>query len=170
MIEKNSLTIFVISLALYPYFVLGFGIALFPKVPPENFLRTFTGGIGQDALAIMDEIMYATGMADDLRPEQNEKNFLVLGKFLKNQTLTNTKYTEKFYNLLEKSGMDDKRGLPNNHKQLQKENKKISALFKKFREVETEKMNPRDKKIELQEIQKEINDAFKDAVLNNGDN
>ena len=136
----------------------------------ENFLRTFTGGIGQDALAIMDEIMYATGMADDLRPEQNEKNFLVLGKFLKNQTPTNTKYTEKFYNLLEKSGMDDKRGLPNNHKQLQKENKKISALFKKFRDVETQQMNPRDKKIELQEIQKEINDAFKDAVLNNGDN
>ena len=135
----------------------------------ENFIKTFLPGLGQDALAIMDEIMYATGMAEDLRPEQREKNFLAMGKFLYDQTPSNTKYTEKFYNMLEKSGMDEKRGLPNNHKQLQKENKKISSLFKRFRDVETQQMNPRDKKIELQEIQKEINDAFKNAVLNTGE-
>jgi len=139
-------------------------------IKTENFIKTFLPGIGQDALAIMDEILYATGMSEDLRPEQREKNFLAMGKFLYEQTPSNTKYTEKFYNMLEKSGMDDKRGLPNNHKQLQKESKKISSLFKKFRDVETQKMNPRDKKIELQEIQKQINDAFKNAVLSNETN
>jgi hypothetical protein len=134
-------------------------------VKVERLIKTFVPGIGADVLAIADEMAYFMGLAEDLRPEQGAKNFLLCGKFLSENTPSNTKYTGEFYSLLEKAANDDKRDLPNDYKQLKKSNMKISKLLRQYREIEDERIDPKDKREQLIDLQKQINVEYKSAVL-----
>lgn len=135
-------------------------------VKVERLIKTFGGGLAADALALIDEMAYASGLAKDLRPEQGAKNYLLLGKFLSENTSSNTKYTREFYELLEKSKIDAQRGEPNSAKQLIKDNATVSRKLKEYRNIEeSAHLNPSEKRRKLQEKQKEINSLYKQSVL-----
>jgi hypothetical protein len=138
------------------------------KVSPvkvERLIKTFGGGVASDVLAIIDEIAYQTGLAEDLRPEQGAKNYLLLGKFLYENTPSNTKYTNEFYSLLEQSKTEKQRGNENDYKILSPYTPRISKLFKQYRDIESQKIDGKIKKEKLQSIQKDINALYKEAVL-----
>lgn len=137
------------------------------KVSPvkvERLIKTFTGGLGADALALIDEMAYQTGLAEDDRPEQGWKNRLLLGNFIYDSTPSNTKYTEKFYSMLEQERINKLRDLPNSYQTLNRYNQDISKMFKRYRSVEESKIDSSTKKEQLTKIQKEINAAYKRAV------
>lgn len=136
-------------------------------VKVERLIKTFGGGLASDALALIDEMAYASNLVEDKRPEQGAKNYLLLGKFLSENTPSNTKYTSEFYNLLEQSKIEKKRGNPNKHNALNQANMKISAKLRKYRDIEEKSMDPKRKREELQQLQKEINTLYKESVLKN---
>lgn len=146
----------------------------------DKTIKTFGGLVAADALALMDEIAYATGLAEDKRPEQREANYLLLGNFVKNSPESRTKYANEFYEFLNQatksknaqkiiqekgltdSGLDeiDFGGVP-----LFAFNRQISNLFKKMRTIEEEAtISPKKKKTELDLLQKDINTLYKEAV------
>lgn len=133
-------------------------------VKVDRLVKTFTGGLGAKGLALIDEIAYQSGLAEDLRPEQREKNYLLLGQFVSNNTPNNTKYTQEFYNKFESSKIEKKRGNENDYKILNSYNTKISKLLKDYRSIEDQKMDPKRKKELLERKQKEINSLYKEAV------
>lgn len=133
----------------------------------ERLLKTFTGGLGAKGLALVDEMVYRSGMAEDLRPEQGAKNYLIMGQFLSENTPSNTKYTSEFYDMLEQSKTEKQRGNENRYKSLHQDNMKISARLRKYRDIEESSMDPKQKREVLQALQKEINAMYKDSVLRN---
>ncbi len=133
-------------------------------VKVERLIRGFGGGVAGDVLALIDEMAYQSGLVEDLRQDKGMKNYLLMGKFLYENTPRNTKYTEQFYNKLEEARLNKQRGLENDDTVLQRYNKKISQQFKAYRAVEEEKMDASQKREELLEIQKNINELYKQAV------
>ena len=88
-----------------------------------------------------------------------------MGKFLYDNTPSNTKYTNEFYTLLEQSNIEKQRGNENDYKILSSYSPKISKLFKQYRDIESQKIDGKIKKEKLQSIQKDINALYKEAVL-----
>jgi len=133
-------------------------------VKVERLIKTFGGGVAGDTLALIDEIAYASGLADDLRPEQSMQNNFIISKILSDNTPTHTKYTEQFYSELEKSRIAKQRDQPNDNKRLNDYNTKISALLKKYVQIEKQDIDRSKKKQQLQDYQKKINALYKEAV------
>lgn len=128
----------------------------------EAITKTMGGLVAADALALVDEIAYWSGLAEDKRPEQKEKNYLLLGHFVSNNTPTRTKYATQFYKMLD----EERRAKTPLGKTLTHYNTKISKSFRKYREIEDSKIDPREKKQKLTKLQVEINALYKEAVKN----
>lgn len=148
-------------------------------VKVERLLSTMGGLVAKDALALVDEMAYFSGLAEDKRPEQREKNYLLLGNFVSDSTSSRTKYQQQFYEYLNeatqsknaatyirKNGLKDANLEPITHKgvNLFAYNKQISAKLKLLRQIEDSNRSPADKKAEMIRIQKQINDSYKQAV------
>lgn len=147
----------------------------------EKTLKTYGGLVAADALALIDEAAYASGLAEDNRPEQNEKNYLLLGNFISDNTPTRTKYQQEFYNLLREATLDrnaqkiiQTKGLQDieldnvssHGVNLFMYNRRISGLLKSMRTIEDSKeYTPAEKRVEMKELQKQINDLYKEAVI-----
>lgn len=142
-------------------------------------ISTFGGLVAKDALALIDEAAYWSGLAEDKRPEQREANYLLLGNFVSNSTPSRTKYAEEFYDMLREATKNknaqriiNEKGLSNNSLEsmefngvhLFAYNRAISKLFNELRSVEDSDMNPAEKKRQMNELQREINDLYKQAV------
>lgn len=69
----------------------------------ERTIKNFGTQIASDMLALTDEIAYATGLAEDNRPEQEEANYLLLGNFLSKSPPSRTKYANEFYEYLDEA-------------------------------------------------------------------
>ena len=132
----------------------------------ERGVKTIGANVASSLFALTDEIIYRTGLAEDKRPKGDAQDFWIINRFLNDSTPSQTKYVEKFYTKLSEEQMASKRGKENNVKYWESENRKISKLLKKYRDVELEDMDGREKRRELNEIQRDLNEAYKDAVLN----
>jgi hypothetical protein len=136
----------------------------------ERAIKTNTGNLGADALALIDEIAYQTGWAEDKRPQQRESNYLLLGNFVSNSPPSRTKYANQFYEMLESarhSKEEAKRGeggSPEKFKRLSSYNAKISKKFQEYRAIEDSNVKPDVKKQQLDAKQREINALYKEAV------
>lgn len=130
----------------------------------ETITKTMGGLVAADALALVDEIAYATGLEKDKRPEQREKNYLLLGHFVSDNTPSRTKYQQKFYEHLDKQNRSKAAGEKVGKVNLSKYNSEISKLFKKMREIEDSDINPKEKKQRMTQLQKQINQKYKEAV------
>ncbi len=134
----------------------------FSPVKVEKIAKTLGGQSASTGLALIDEIAYWSGLAEDKRPEQKEKNYLLLGSFVADSTPTRTKYATQFYKMLD----EERRAKTPLGKTLTHYNTKISKSFRKYREIEDSKIDPKQKKQILQKLQVEINDLYKEAVKN----
>jgi hypothetical protein len=136
----------------------------------ERAIKSNTGTLGADALALIDEIAYQTGWAEDKRPAQRESNYLLLGNFVSNSPASRTKYANQFYEMLESarhSKEEAKRGgegSSEKFKRLSSYNAKISKKFQEYRAIEDSKIKPDVKKQQLDAKQREINALYKEAV------
>lgn len=145
----------------------------------DRVISTFGGLVAKDALALIDEAAYWSGLAEDKRPEQRESNYLLLGNFVSNSTPSRTKYAEEFYDMLREAtknknaqriinekGLSDKslESMEFNGVHLFAYNRAISKLFKELRSIEDSDMKPAEKKRQMDELQREINDLYKQAV------
>lgn len=139
----------------------------------DKLIKGFGGLVATDALALTDEMAYWSGLAEDKRPEQNEKNYLMLGNFISDNTPTRTKYQNDFYEILDKQTKQKKAekvvpefGDPDIlNVDLTDWNKDISGLFKDIREAEDDSsLSPAAKKKAIKELQQEINSLYKEAV------
>lgn len=137
----------------------------------ERLIKTNTGTLGAEGLALIDEIAYATGLAKDERPAQRESNFLLLGNWVKNSPSNYTRYAKEFYNLREKHRLNiqaEKKGESYKSKGkfnvLETYNKRISSAFKEYRDIESRDISAEAKKRLLNEKQKQINALYKEAV------
>lgn len=136
----------------------------------ERAIKTNTGLLGADALALIDEIAYQTGLAEDKRPAQREANYLLLGNFVTTSPPSRTKYQERFYELLEEQKhskeIEKREGKASskNLSFLNDYNKRISNLFKQYRDIESSDVDANIKKHKLDQKQKEINALYKEAV------
>lgn len=139
----------------------------------DRVLNNLGATVSRDTLALIDEIAYQTGFAEDKRPEKQLTNYLILGNFVSNSPASRTKYAEEFYELMEalrvgKAG--EKHGVPAKDIQrleragLNKYNSEISKRFTKYRQVQESDLPSQVKKKELDRIQREINDLYKEAV------
>ena len=135
----------------------------------ERLIKTFGGGLAGDALSLIDEVAYASGLAEDQRPDEGFQNVFIIGKILSSNTPSNTKYTSKFYTDLEQARIAKQRGEPNDHSILNKYNKNISKLLKQYIQIERQDIDPRSKKELLQEKQQQINALYKEAVTRGKD-
>src|SRR5690606_27664691 len=128
------------------------------------------GVLGAEALALIDEIAYQTGLAEDKRPERRESNYLLLGNFVSSSPERRTKYAEKFYSYLEESKLDKQTikieggRTRRNFGHLNSYNSRISKLFKEYRDIEDSKIDAKEKKKRLDEKQRKINALYKEAV------
>lgn len=140
----------------------------------DRVIANLGANASRDALALIDEIAYQTGFAEDKRPDRNLSNYLVLGNFVSNSPTSRTKYAEEFYELLEslrvgKAG--EKHGVPAKdikrleNAQLNKYNARISKEFGRYRDVQESNMPSAAKKRELDKIQNDINALYKEAVM-----
>lgn len=146
----------------------------------DRTIKNFGSQVAADILALTDEIAYATGLAEDKRPEKREANYLLLGNFVSNSPPSRTKYAEEFYGLLgeatrsknaqriiQENGLSDKsfEALEFNGVPLFAYNSAISKLFKELRSIEdSSDIKPAEKKRQMDELQREINDLYKQAV------
>lgn len=129
-------------------------------VKVDRLIKTFTGGSGADALALIDSMVYASGLAEDKRPD----DYFILGKFVADMVPSQTKYAEEFYSKLEQAHYDKERDEPNNLKYLNKQNSKISKALREYRDIEESDIDPKNKKQQLQSQQRYINSLYKDAI------
>lgn len=145
----------------------------------DRVISTFGGLVAKDALALIDEAAYWSGLSEDKRPEQRESNYLLLGNFVSNSTPSRTKYAEEFYDMLREAtknknaqriinekGLSDKslESMEFNGVHLFAYNRAISKLFRELRSIEDSDMKPGEKKRQMDELQREINDLYKQAV------
>lgn len=145
----------------------------------EKIVGTLGGLVAKDALALVDEMAYFSGLAEDKRPEKNEANYLLLGNFVSNGTPTRTKYANEFYEYLNKAtqekkarsyiqqkGLGDERllELKFNGAALFAYNKGITQLFKEIRRIEDSNIDAAEKKRKMDKLQTKINDMYKEAV------
>ncbi len=139
----------------------------------ERSFKTYTGLLGADALALADEIAYQSGLSTDKRPEQREKNYLLLGNFVSENTPTRTKYQTQFYEFLSEKTRQTKARtvIPEygdaalDEVDLFAWNREISSAFKEIRRIEEDPdISSKDKKLQIEEQQKEINSKYKEAV------
>jgi len=120
-----------------------FGVS---PVKVEKIAKTIGGLVVADGLALIDEIGYQTGFIEDLRPEQRENNYLLLGHFVSDSTPSRTKQANEFYRKLD----EEKRKGSALGKTLSSYNSKISAKFRKLREIESSKViNPASKRQQM---------------------
>lgn len=128
----------------------------------EAVAKSFGGVAVQDALNLVDEIAYWSGLAEDKRPE---KHYLSLLGFEKNSPPSRTKTQERFYNILEdqrqqKAVKEKPEGVD-----LSKYNTQISRMFRQYREIEESTMDAKEKRKQMDEKQREINDAYVRALV-----
>lgn len=129
-------------------------------VKVDRLIKTFTGGSGADVLALIDSMVYASGMAEDKRPD----DYFIMGKFVADMVPSQTKYAEEFYSKLEAAHYDKERDKPNDLKDLNKQNTKISKALREYRDIEDSNADPKSKKQQLQSQQRYINSLYKDAI------
>ncbi len=129
-------------------------------VKTERFIKGFGGGVAMDALYLVDEIAYRTGLVEDNRPD----DIIIIGRVVQDSTPTNTKYTQRFYQMLDEEKLKDQRGQPSKIKTLNRYNKQVSDAFKQYRDIEKSKIDPKIKKQKLKQSQQKINRLFKQAV------
>lgn len=129
-------------------------------VKVERLIKTFGAGRAADALALVDTMVYSSGLAEDNRPD----DYFIMSKFVASNVPSYTKYSEQFYSQLETQRLNEQRGKENNYKELNKQNKKISSELKKYRDIENSKIDPKEKKVALEEQQRKINQMYKQAV------
>lgn len=135
-----------------------FGVS---PVKVEKVAKTLGGLVVADGLALIDEIGYQTGFIEDNRPEQRENNYLLLGHFVSDSSPSRIKQANEFYKKLD----EEKRKGSALGKTLSSYNSKISAKFRKLREVESSKViNPTSKRQQMKKLQIEINELYKQAV------
>lgn len=137
----------------------------------ERAIKTNTGVLGAQGLALIDEIAYQTGLAEDKRPAQRESNYLLLGSWLTNSPTSRTKYANQFYEYLDESkraNAGEKMGEANPEKarfaHLSKYNQEISKRFREYRDIESSNIDAKTKKRRLDAKQIEINELYKEAV------
>lgn len=139
----------------------------------DRVISNLGANVAKDTLALIDEIAYQTGFAEDKRPEKALSNYLLLGNFVQNSPPTYTKYAQEFYELLEAQRLAkgaSKLGLPMDElKKLQKiglnnYNTRISKRYQRYRQIQDSEMPADEKKESLDRIQKEINALYKQAV------
>lgn len=148
-------------------------------VSPILVDKTLTNTFGlnaRDVLRLTDSIAYATGLAEDKRPESN---YLLIGNFVTSSTPTYTKYQHDFYDylneatqqknaekLVEKYGITDSRldDLQYKGVNIFAYNRKIGNRYRQIRDIENSDDSPQSKKKEIKELQKEINEFYKEAV------
>lgn len=139
----------------------------------ERGIKNIGGLVAADALALTDEIAYWSGMAEDKRPEQNEKNYLLLGNFVSENTPSRTKYQTDFYEMLhEKTTQNKARKILKGYGDpaldnvdLVAYNKDISAKLKYMRDIEDSSvLSPAAKREKLLKIQQDVNRLYKQAV------
>jgi hypothetical protein len=140
----------------------------------ERSIKSYGGLVAADVLALTDEIAYATGLAEDKRPEKREKNYLLLGNFVSESTPSSTQYQTEFYEMLDQKTRQNqaKKIIPGygdkslDAADLMQYNKDISDRFKFMREIEDKRnISPAEKRRRLIEEQKKINKLFKQAVV-----
>lgn len=131
-------------------------------VKVERLVKTFGGNIASDSLAITDELAYQSGAADDMRPEK--KNAYIFGNWIDGNVASQTRFTGEFYAKLEEATMLRKREEPSDYEILNEYNKRIKKNLKLYRETYDTKMDPKQKRIKLDKIQKETNAMYKRAV------
>jgi hypothetical protein len=142
----------------------------------DKVLTNTFGLVAKDVLRLTDAIAYTTGLAEDKRPEGN---YLLIGNFVTSSTPTYTKYQRDFYDYLDEAtkqknaeklvrenGIDDPRLDELQYKGVNifSYNRKISKRFKQIRDVENSDKSAKQKKEEIKNIQKEINEFYKEAV------
>lgn len=149
-------------------------------VKVERVIKNFGTLVAADVLALTDEIAYFSGLAEDKRPEQNEKNYLLLGNFVSDSTPTRTKYANEFYEHLREATLDrnaqkiiQSKGITDSGLDsvqshgvnLFAYNRNISKLLKNMRTLEDDStIKASEKKKEMQDLQKQINQLYKEAV------
>lgn len=140
----------------------------------DRVLNNLGATLSRDALALVDEIAYQTGLAEDKRPEKQYTNYLLLGNFVSSSPVSRTKYAQEFYDKLEQMRVGkagEKHGVPpEGIKKLEKAgltqyNTRINKKFTEYREVQESNINSQVKKKSLDKIQDEINAMYKEAVL-----
>lgn len=139
----------------------------------ERSIKSYGGLLAADLFALTDEIAYFSGLADDKRPEKREKNYLLLGHFVSENTPSRTKYQVEFYNMLDEKTKQTraKKIIPGygdkalDAVDLGQYNRDISARFKEMRRIEDDvNMSASEKKRKLEHQQIEINRLYKQAV------
>lgn len=139
----------------------------------DRILNNLGPGTPKAILNLIDEVAYQTGLAEDKRPEKSLVNYLILGNFFTQGPESRTKYAEKFYEYLEasrtaKSAQKNGLDLPDTENLTSvawdRYNRQISKLFQQYRDTQEQTMDKSEKKNELQHIQKQINDLYKQAV------
>ncbi|HUC95884.1 MAG TPA: LPD38 domain-containing protein, partial [Candidatus Saccharimonadia bacterium] len=147
----------------------------------ERTIKNFGTQVASDIFALTDEIAYATGLAEDKRPEQRESNYLLLGNFVSNSPPARTKYANEFYEYLREATQNKnaqkvifEKGITDasldsisySDVPIFAYNRSISKLFKAMRTVEDDSsLNGPQKKKELDYLQREINSLYKQVVL-----
>ena len=142
-----------------------FGVS---PVKVDRFISSLGGLLAKDALAVIDEMAYATGFAEDKRPEQREANYLLLGNFLSKDTERRTKHAREFYEYYNEAKQNHKinKSVPGlSFDMLNSFNNQISAHFRAMRQVEDNaRYSPAQKKEELNRLQVSVNNLYKRAV------
>lgn len=139
----------------------------------ERGIKNFGGLVAADVLALTDEIAYWSGLAEDKRPEQGLKNYLLLGNFVGESTPSNTKYQSEFYKMLHEKVIQNKarKIIPGygdaslDSVDLVAYNKEISSKLKFMRDLEDDSsLSPKEKRDKMLNVQKDINKLYKQAT------